>query len=81
MSKQKSEVCKGLVNILKGVHCESMLWYLLQDLHMYLYLPFLTQLCEGKFSDLRSNDESPLQSKQMIQKKNYYKFMLQRYLQ
>ena len=36
-----------------------MLWYLLQDLHMYLSLPFLTQLCDGKFSDLHSNDESP----------------------
>ena len=47
-----------------------MLLYPLHDLDMYLSLPFLTQLCDGKFSDLHSNDESPLQSRQMIQEKS-----------
>ena len=42
---------------------------------MYLSLPFLTQLCDGKFSDLHSNDDSPLQSRQIIQEKKYYKFI------
>ena len=55
LGEQQSEVCKGLVYnwyILKVLHCESMLLYPLQDLDMYLSLPFLTRLCDGKFSDL-----------------------------
>ena len=64
LGEQQSEVCKGLVYILKAVHCESIYVIVLcTDIDMYLSLPFLTQLYDGNFTEAHSSDESPLQSK------------------
>ena len=69
--REQSEVCKGLVYILKAVRCGSMLLYPLHDLDMYLSLPFLLNCVVGNLVSHIVMMSLPYNQRQMIQERNY----------